>query len=136
MSPQKTSDEICKELSDKMGHPSYLLCLEEVICNGSMFRPLHHTERVLDTVLRWGYWDERDRKDNCLVLKKNDLLQHVAPLVKPSLVVCEELKFADYKSKSFKSYQFEFSRAQLCYFKDKSVSNFIFAFFIFIFVFI
>lgn len=105
-----------------MQHPSYLLCLEEVICNESMSRPLHHTERILDTVLRWGYWDDIDRKDNMLVLRRNDLFQQVAPLVKPPVMLCEEFKFADQKSKSFKSYQFQFSHAKLSYFKDKSVS--------------
>lgn len=120
--PQKTSGEICNELSDKMKEPGYRLCLEEVICNNSMFRPLHHTERILDVVLRWSYWDETDRKDNCLVLRKNDVFQAVAPLAKPPILVGGEYKFADQKSKSFKTYQFQFTCAKLCYYKDKSCS--------------
>jgi len=37
-----------------------------------------------------------------------------------------ELRFADQKSKSFKTYPFEFSQAKLCYYKDKRVSHFVF----------
>lgn len=122
--PQKTSGEICNELSERMKEPGYGLCLEEVICNNTMFRPLHHTERILDVVLRWSYWDELDRKDNCLVLRKNDIFQAIAPLAKPPILVGGEYKFADQKSKSFKTYQFQFTCAKLCYYKDKSVRRF------------
>lgn len=126
VSPQKVSNEICKELCEKLMQPSHILCVEEVICNGSLTRPLHYSERIFDTVLRWGYWDDADRKDNYLVLKKNDIFQELLPLSRPPVVFCEELRFADQKSKVFKSYQFEFAQAKLCCYKDKSVSFFCF----------
>ena len=38
------------------------------------------------------------------------------------LPLCRDLRFADRKSRSFKTYLFEFSQAKLCYYKDRSVS--------------
>jgi hypothetical protein len=38
------------------------------------------------------------------------------------LALCGDLRFADRKNRSFKTYLFEFSQAKLCYYKDKSVS--------------
>lgn len=56
--------------------------LHEVIANGSLERVLHPSEKVIDTVLRWSLWDIEDRKDNYLILKKNQLyprlLQYVS----------------------------------------------------------
>ncbi|XP_049784428.1 arf-GAP with Rho-GAP domain, ANK repeat and PH domain-containing protein 2 [Schistocerca cancellata] len=120
--PQKSAGDICMELASKMNWPGHRLVLEEVICNGELTRPLHYTEKVLDTVLRWGYWDDADRKDNCLVLCRNTVLEEVAPLAKPPLSMCGELKFADRKNKSFKNFLFEFSQAKLCYYRDKDGS--------------
>lgn len=111
------------ELSEKMKLPAYDLQLEELVLNDSLRRPVHYSEKVLDVVLRWGYWDEPDRKDNCLVLTsmnkykqfdKGDAFE----------VLSEELKFADNKSKTFKMFTFKFTQMKLCYFKDKTVSFF------------
>lgn len=49
------------------------LTLHEVICNESLERPLHPTEKVIETVLRWSIWDSEERKTNYLILKKNTL---------------------------------------------------------------
>ncbi|PSN41421.1 hypothetical protein C0J52_16872 [Blattella germanica] len=133
--PQKLAREVCSELCSKMSLPAHELCLEEVVCGGSLTRPLHHTERVLDVVLRWGYWDDADRKDNCLVLCKNSILKEAAENVRNYAIIqiipnflltakfpmalCGDLRFADCKSRSFKTYLFEFSQAKLCYYKDK-----------------
>nr|XP_018909007.1 PREDICTED: arf-GAP with Rho-GAP domain, ANK repeat and PH domain-containing protein 1 [Bemisia tabaci] len=117
--PTKDANTICTQLADRVGLRPEHLCLIEVICDGAMQRPLHHTEKVLDVVLRWGYWDEADRRANYLVITKNELFQEIVPLAKPPLAMCGELRFADTKSKSFKSYLFEFSQARLCYYKDK-----------------
>lgn len=43
---------------------------------------MHHSERVLETVARWGYWDSDDRKDNILVLRKDRLYKDIVPLVR------------------------------------------------------
>ena len=59
----------------------HLLCLQEVVCKEALMRPMHHSERVLETVLRWGYWDETDRKDNYLLLSTNSVIREVYPLV-------------------------------------------------------
>jgi len=120
--PQKLAGEMCMELASKTSLPAHELCLEEVVCGGALTRPLHHTERVLDVVLRWGYWSDVDRKDNCLVLCQNTVLREAAGQAKYPLPLCRELRFADRKSKSFKTYLFEFSQAKLCYYKDRSCS--------------
>ncbi|KAK2585291.1 hypothetical protein KPH14_009978 [Odynerus spinipes] len=119
---QKTAFDVCRELSEKANMPPHELCLEEYALSGALERPLHHNERVLETVARWGYWDPEDRKDNILILKKDKLYKDVTHLVKPPMTISGELKFADNKSKNFKNYLFEFSQAKLCCYKDKVCS--------------
>lgn len=96
--------------------------LEEVICNESMRRIVHNDETVLDVVLRWGYWDEDDRKDNYLVVKENSALHEMESLRHNISLVCGELKIATESSKAFKLHMFEFQNGCLCYFKDKQVT--------------
>lgn len=48
--------------------------LYEVICNETLERPLHPSEKVIETALRWSIWvNEDERKSNYLILKKNTL---------------------------------------------------------------
>lgn len=68
-----------------MNVEAHQLCLQEVVCNEALMRPMHHTERVLDSVLRWGYWDEEDRKENYLLLSTNSVIKEVYPLVSARL---------------------------------------------------
>ncbi|XP_051172084.1 uncharacterized protein LOC127288588 [Leptopilina boulardi] len=120
--PQKTAFDICREFGDKVGCAPHELCLEEYDLAGALERPLHHSERVLEVVARWGYWDPEDRKDNVLILRKDRLYKDIVPLVKPPMTISGELKFADTKTKNWKSYLFEFSQAKLCCYKDKVCS--------------
>ncbi|XP_033340472.2 rhoGAP_ARAP and RA_ARAPs domain-containing protein RhoGAP15B isoform X1 [Megalopta genalis] len=120
--PQKTAFDICAELADKTNSPAHELCLEEYTLSGALERPLHHTERVLETVARWGYWEPEDRKDNILILKRDHLYKDILPLIKPPLTPSGELKFASSKMKHFKTYLFEFSQGKLCCYKDKVCS--------------
>lgn len=53
----------------------------ESVLSGALIRPLHHSEKVLDTVLRWGYWDDADCKDNCLILVFNTIYRDIAAIV-------------------------------------------------------
>ena len=72
--------------------------VHEVVLGGSLERPLHHSEKLLDVTLRWGRWVERgktssqfqlilpswpetDRHDNYLLLKTNQFYQEVSPHV-------------------------------------------------------
>lgn len=93
MSPSKTALMVCNELANKLGAcGGYLLGLQEVVCNGKMFRPIHHTECLFDIVLMWGYWDEKYRKDNYIVcLQPNSLLIEIVPFVS-NLVLLVSLK--------------------------------------------
>lgn len=66
---------ICDELANKMGAcAGYLLGLQEVVCNGAMIRPIHHSEFLLEIVLQWAYWDVKYRKDNYIICLQQDSL--------------------------------------------------------------
>ncbi|CAH0401843.1 unnamed protein product [Chilo suppressalis] len=123
LTPNKTSSDICIELCEKAKTESHLLMLEEVICNDSMRRIVHIDEIVLDVVLRWGYWDEEDRKDNYLVVTDNNMLTEIESLRNSVSMVCGELKLATESSKAFKSHMFECHNGVLCCFKDKQGSH-------------
>ncbi|CAL8078882.1 unnamed protein product [Orchesella dallaii] len=94
------------------------LTLHEVICNDALVRPLHPSEKVIETVLRWSPWDSEEKKTNYLILKKNTLYPSLVHYAKEPKSISGELKFADSKSKSFRKYTFQFSQAMLKYYKD------------------
>lgn len=79
---------ICNELANKMGAcAGYFLGLQEVICNGTLVRPIHHSEFLLDIVLRWAYWDIKYRKDNYIIcLRPNSLLTEIMPFVSSKIL--------------------------------------------------
>ncbi|KAK7590403.1 hypothetical protein V9T40_002016 [Parthenolecanium corni] len=122
INPTKTCESVCQELASRVNMQPHLLCLEEVICNESLRRPLHYKERLFDCVLRWSYWDEVDRKNNYLLLTPNNIVREILPLAKFPLTVYNELFYADRKMKSFKNHYFEFSGGTLCFYKDKKSS--------------
>ncbi|XP_026747515.1 arf-GAP with Rho-GAP domain, ANK repeat and PH domain-containing protein 2 [Trichoplusia ni] len=122
LTPNKTSSDVCIELCEKAKSESHLLMLEEVICNESMRRVVHIDEVVLDVVLRWSYWDEDDRKNNYLLVKRNKIL-HDMEAMRQTTSVCGELRFASESMKSFKMHMFEVQNKRLCYFKDKQGSH-------------
>nr|XP_040224826.2 uncharacterized protein LOC120950661 [Anopheles coluzzii]XP_040224835.2 uncharacterized protein LOC120950661 [Anopheles coluzzii]XP_040224845.2 uncharacterized protein LOC120950661 [Anopheles coluzzii]XP_040224853.2 uncharacterized protein LOC120950661 [Anopheles coluzzii] len=109
VTPTKTAADICKELAAKTKHPWYKLTLYEVIANDALIRPIHYSEKVLEIVVRWTYWDESDRKNNYLTLKPTTTLNDVyrtiqkAPVLTPTM----ELKFAERKTKSLRNYQLQ-----------------------------
>ncbi|KAJ1523578.1 hypothetical protein ONE63_001425 [Megalurothrips usitatus] len=117
--PQKSCSEVCSELASHLSLHAHQTTLCEVVLGGSLKRYLHHSEKILDSVLRWGYWDEPDRAQNFLVLVPNTPLQELNSLVSPPITMSGELRFADQKTKSFKTYPFEFNQAKLQYYKDK-----------------
>lgn len=79
--PHKRATDVCKELAEKAKTPAHELCLQECTLGGALKRPLHHAEKILETVARWGYWDPDDRKDNVLILKKDRLYRDIVPRV-------------------------------------------------------
>ncbi|XP_071446305.1 uncharacterized protein RhoGAP15B [Hetaerina americana] len=123
VTPQKLSGQLVLDLCEQLGldGKGQSWGLEERILGSALTRPLHPMERVLDVVLRWGYWDDVDRKDNLLALTPSTLLLEAAHLArtKPPTIVNGELRFADARSKSFRTYMFEFSQAKLSCYKDK-----------------
>ncbi|XP_034480714.1 uncharacterized protein LOC117786511 isoform X2 [Drosophila innubila] len=109
ISPTKTAYELCREYSKKMRLPTHQLTLYEVILNDSLERPLHHDAKVFDVILNWSYWPEEDRKHNYLVVRPIEMLREVQRAVKNLATVTpgKELRFADYRTKSFKTLQCE-----------------------------
>ncbi|XP_018335487.1 arf-GAP with Rho-GAP domain, ANK repeat and PH domain-containing protein 1 [Agrilus planipennis] len=116
--PHKTAYDVCLELSSKAKIAVHELILEEFVLNGNLYRPVHYKEKVLDVVLRWGYWCEADRKDNILVL--SPLCKYWEFIQDKFLPVSGELKFADNKSRMFKNFIFELAQAKLTCYKDKT----------------
>ena len=95
--------------------------IHEVVMGGSLERPLHHSERLLDVTLRWGSWDEADRHDNYLLLKHNLFYSEALPCALPPLSVAAEVMFSGnsaIKAKSkFSSMLFSVSNANITCFK-------------------
>lgn len=123
LTPNKTVWDICKELAPKMKREAFSITLSEVILNKKLHRPLHYSEKVFDIALKWSYWSEADRKNNYLRLRPTKFMKEVEralkmlPIVSPN----KELKFADCKSKSFKSYTLELNDGKITVMKkDKS----------------
>lgn len=52
VTPTKTASDVCKELAGKTKYPWYKLTLYEVVLNGSLIRPIHYRENVLEVVVR------------------------------------------------------------------------------------
>nr|XP_014101697.1 uncharacterized protein LOC106626391 isoform X3 [Bactrocera oleae] len=105
ITPTRTAYDICRELAPKMQMSTHQVSLHEVILNDCLERPLHHDTKVFDVVLNWSYWPEDDRKNNYLVVKPIDTIREVQRAVKNLATVTpgKELKFADNRTKSFKS---------------------------------
>ncbi|KAJ2954191.1 hypothetical protein O0L34_g2427 [Tuta absoluta] len=124
LTPSKTAGEVCVELCGKAGAESHQLMVEEVILGGALRRAVHLDEPLLDVVLRWGYWDDADRKDNYLLVRDNKQLHEIeAQRAAAASAVCGELRLASDASKHFKLHMFELSNGKLCYFKDKQGSQ-------------
>ncbi|CAH1105349.1 unnamed protein product [Psylliodes chrysocephalus] len=116
--PNKTAYDLCKELSGHIKLLVHELVLEEIILNDKLIRPIHYEEKVLDVILKWGYWDEQDRKDNYLTLAH--LSKYWEYILEKPYPVSGEMRFADNKTRLFKLYTFQFSQGKLTCFKDKT----------------
>lgn len=105
LTPTKTVHDVLREVRGKTGCEPYQCTLYEVILEEGLERPLHYTERLLDTVLRWTYWPEADRKSNCLLVKTNQFMVDVERALKNMATVnpLEEMRFADVKTKAAKA---------------------------------
>lgn len=121
LTPTKTVYDVCKELAPKMNRAPFAITLSEIILNGALQRPLHYSEKLFDVVLKWSYWPESDRKDNFLRLRPMKFLKDVERALKnlPSVSPNKELKFADCKTKSFKSYTLELVGDQITVMKKE-----------------
>lgn len=126
VTPQKTVFELCKELEAQMKIPAHDMTLMEIILNGDLQRPLHHSEKVLNCVLRWANWPEDDRKTNYLELRPRTKFQEqVQRALKnlPSFTPSMDLKFADRKTKSVKQFTLELNDTHINVLKAEKSTN-------------
>lgn len=121
LTPTKTVHDICKELAPKINREAYAVTLSEIILNGTLQRPLHHSEKVFDIVLKWSYWPEADRKDNYLRLTPMKFMKEIERALKvlPSVIANKELKFADSRTKSLKNYTLELTNHKITVMKKE-----------------
>lgn len=121
LTPNKTVHEICKELAPKIKREAFAVTLSEIILNDTLQRPLHHSEKVFDLVLKWSYWPEADRKNNYLRLRPMKFMKEVERALKvlPSISPNKELKFADCKTKSLKLYTLELNDGKITVMKKE-----------------
>merc|ERR1719474_2315815 len=96
--------------------------IHEVVLGESLERPVHYSEKMLDLTLRWGSWQDDDRRNNYLVLKQNKLYSDALPCAAPPLSIFSEIQFSENKPKSkFSKYLFSISNASItCYKEDKN----------------
>ncbi|XP_067129820.1 arf-GAP with Rho-GAP domain, ANK repeat and PH domain-containing protein 1 isoform X2 [Centruroides vittatus] len=127
LTPSMTAEDLClyafshadiKESCEK-------LAVFEVICNEELERPLHYQEIVLAVTLHWASWAEADAKGNYLLIKHNHICDAIMPLIqtRQPLSMFSELRFADFRSKTFRKFVFEFIGAKLTYYKDARASQ-------------
>lgn len=121
LTPNKTVNDICKELATHMKREAFTLTLSEFVLNDTLQRPLHHSEKVFDIVLKWSYWPEADRKNNYLRLRPAKFMKEVERALKmlPTVSLNKELKFADCKTKSFKLYTLELNDGKITVLKKE-----------------
>ncbi len=94
--------------------------LHEVVHGGSLQRPIHYKELVLDVTLKWGTWCEQDRRDNYLLLKKNILYEEALLYATPTLEpVFTEAAYGDLKMRSFKKQQLTLKNLKLTVYKSE-----------------
>lgn len=121
LTPTKTVHDVCKELAPKINREAYSVTLSEIILNSTLHRPLHHAEKLFDIVLKWSYWPEADRKDNFLRLTPIKFMKEVERALKvlPSVIPNKELKFADARTKTLKSYTLELTNHKISVMKKE-----------------
>ncbi|CAH0546516.1 unnamed protein product [Brassicogethes aeneus] len=117
--PNKTAFDVTLELCGRVKMNADELIVKEVVLDGKLHRPVHHTEKLLNVVLRWGYWDEPDRKENHLVLARlsdyGDYFRETKPEMPGG-----DLKFADFRTKLLRTLMFNFSSATLRCYKEQN----------------
>jgi len=121
--PSLTAGEALRRAGDESNIPHEKLdkmFIHEVVLGGSLERPLHHSEKMLDVTLRWGTWNENDRHDNYLLLKTNQFYLEALPCAIPPLSVFAEVQFSENKPKSkFSTFLFSVAKANITYYKEE-----------------
>ncbi|OQR75879.1 arf-GAP with Rho-GAP domain, partial [Tropilaelaps mercedesae] len=118
LTPMMTAFELCRSVRTqlKLADSANTLAVFEMICDQQLERPLHHSESVFRTVLRWTDWDTEFTKGNYLLVRRNYIYDDVVNFrnnVMQPLANSSEILFAEAGSKTFKKVSMEFARAAL-----------------------
>eukprot|EP00088_Acartia_fossae_P043586 TRINITY_DN4594_c0_g1_i12.p1 TRINITY_DN4594_c0_g1~~TRINITY_DN4594_c0_g1_i12.p1 ORF type:complete len:244 (-),score=29.15 TRINITY_DN4594_c0_g1_i12:254-937(-) len=99
--PSLTAGDAIKHVAKEAGLIDIQgLVMHEVVLGDCLERPIHYSEKLLDLTLRWGVWEDEDRRNNYLVLKCNKLYAEAVPCAIPPLSIFSEIQFCDNKPKS------------------------------------
>lgn len=87
-----------------------------------MERPIHYNELIYEVILKWWEWDEEDRRDLYLLLKRNTFYEEALPGAVPPLSVFGEAWFGSNKASrtAFKKYHFSVNNAKITRTKQKA----------------
>ncbi|KAL3880515.1 hypothetical protein ACJMK2_032749 [Sinanodonta woodiana] len=111
-----TAEDIVKMMKSKLNIQTGVWYLHEVLCNGSMERPLHPKQNVMSVLKTWWTWHETHYKRAFLCLKNRDLMDSITQSYNPGQPLFAEFKFTE--DNKTKKYAFDFSQSKLSCYKD------------------
>jgi len=123
LSPNTTAQSVVEKVLEEIGAVvSNDLAVHEVVCNRALERPLPPSENVVDTVLRWSMWSFEDRKNNFLIVKKNEIY-NMLPKNETGKDAATEVRWADCKTKSCRKSYLCITQSAIQFFKDAKCST-------------
>jgi len=121
--PSLTAGDAMKQVARETGSNNLQgLLMHEVVLGEFLERPIHYSEKLLDLTLRWGVWEDDDRRNNYLILKSNQIYDEALPCAIPPISIFSEIQFCDNKAKSkFGKFLFSVANANItCHKEDKN----------------
>ena len=92
MTVAQVNARVWKELGEDC-REGYML--HEVILTEGLERPMHHKEIVIESILKWSSWSDKDRKHNCLTLKAiSEQYKEALELAKPPFTLFGEVYYS------------------------------------------
>ncbi|KAK3576086.1 hypothetical protein CHS0354_014089 [Potamilus streckersoni] len=116
ISNKTTAEDVVKMMRSKLNIQTGCWYLHEVLCSGSMERPLHPKQNVMSVLKTWWTWDKNHSSRASLCLKNRDLVDFIMQSYNPGQPLFSEFKFT--VDRETKKYAFDFSQSRLSYYKD------------------
>ena len=92
MTVAQVNARVWKELGEEY-REGYML--HEVILKERLERPMHYSEVVMDSIIKWSSWSDEDRKHNFLVLKIiSEQYKDSLELAKPPFTLSGEVHYS------------------------------------------